>query len=209
MNFVKFCKHEPKMIKKIDGVHYMGASQAHALDFTGDLMINFTKASDMPSVMNIPELAKFVDVKFEEIMVPWPDFGTPKVDPGFWKALHEYIISRDFAEVCFHCEAGHGRTGTALSAMLVACCGYSALEAVGHVRTIYCEEAVESWPQAIYLQELDEYYNNREMVEEDCPTPSMVIAAELRKEEEKKKLIEKYSKFNSGVEECKLKSWSE
>lgn len=201
--FVSHCRHTPKQVKQIDKIKYCGASQSGALEFDGDLMVNFTRTSDIPSVMNIPELAQFVDIRFEEIMVPWPDFGTPLIDPGFWKALHNYIFSRDLTDVCFHCEAGHGRTGTALCAMLIANSGFSALDAVGHVRSIYCEEAVETWEQSQYLQELDEYYNDREIVEEDCPVPAMVIAAQLREEENKRKMLEKLNNKHGT-----LKHWS-
>jgi len=136
-------------------------------------------------------------------MVPWPDFGVPHMDPGFWQALHQYVFSKNFRSVCFHCEAGHGRTGTALSAMLIAMSGFSACDAVGHVRSIYCDEAVETWEQSIYLQELDEYYNGREIKEEDCPVPSSVIAEQRRKEEEERK--NKEGKFGKGI---LLRHWS-
>ena len=61
----------------------------------------------------------------KEIIVPWPDFGLPSVEPTFWGALHAYArtykadLDKDVS-VCFHCAAGHGRTGTALCSMLVA-----------------------------------------------------------------------------------------
>jgi len=186
-----YCRHEPKKVKSIDGISYYGASQDGALEFDGELMINFTRQSDIPSVMNVPELACYVEINFEEIMVPWPDFSVPLVDPDFWRALHNYVMRKNWEHVCFHCEAGHGRTGTALCSMLIALCGYSALDAVGHVRSIYCEEAVETWEQSTYLQELDEYFNDRKIVEEDCPVPAMVIAMQKREEEQKKKQAQK------------------
>ena len=202
MGVVKYCRHTPKQVKRIDGIAYSGASQSGAWEFTGDLMINFTRDSYIPSVMKIPELAKYVSINFEEIMVPWLDFGRPNVENEFWKALHEYVFQKEYKQVCFHCEGGHGRTGTALCAMLIANCGVSALDAVGHVRSIYCDEAVETWEQSTYLQELDKYYNGREIIEEDCPIPAMVIAAQKREEEEKRKGVEKFGK---GV---MLRHWS-
>jgi len=161
---------------KIDEVCYHGVGKKGAMTFMGDLMVNFTKESDIPSACNIPELAQHIDLGFkEEIMVPWPDFGIPLVRPTFWEALHNFIKKKGWGAVCFHCEAGHGRTGTALSAMLVAIQGYTPTEAVWHVRTHYCEEAVETHEQCDYLRALDKYYNDREEDENEELTPSIVF----------------------------------
>ena len=173
MRYIVQCRHSPQKIKEIDKIGYFAADMHGALDFTGDAMVNFTRTSDVPSSARIPQLAKHVNVTFEEIMVPWPDFGVPRVKLSFWEALHSYIMEKGWNTVCFHCEAGHGRTGTALSAMLIANEGYSAQDAVWTIRSSYCIEAVESAEQSIYLQEVDKYYNKREPDEGNLPIPSM------------------------------------
>lgn len=189
---MNFCSHAPEYVMGIDEVAYYGCSQSHALEFSGDLILNFTKTQDTPSVMGVSSLAEHINIEFdEEIMVPWPDFSIPKVKHSFWMALHKYIQNNNYKDVCFHCEAGHGRTGTALCSMLIAIQGYTPEEAVWHVRTHYCLEAVETWEQCQYLQELDEYYNDREIVEENCPIPSQVLKAAAKAAEEKKKKEEK------------------
>lgn len=173
MNYIVQCRHKPKKVKEIDKVGYFASGMFGALDFTGDAMVNFTRTSDVPSAATIPQLSEHVEISFEEIMVPWPDFGTPRVKLSFWKALHEYIVEKGWYTVCFHCQMGHGRTGTALAAMLIANEGYSAQDAVETLRSSYCDEAVESAEQSIYLLEVDKYYNDREPTEESMPMPSM------------------------------------
>lgn len=193
MFYVEECKHEPEYVMAIDEVNYHGASQKGAPEFLGDLMINFTSISDIPSAAKIPQLAEHLSIGFEEeIMVSWPDFGTPLVKLTFWEALHNYIRENKWETVCFHCEAGHGRTGTALSCMLIAIQGYTPEEAVWHVRTHYCTEAIETYDQVEYLSQIDKYYNEREQKEEDLPIPSMVFQMQRREaakqeEAEKKK----------------------
>ena len=193
MNYaaISSCRHGPTGVCRIGDVHYYGSSQSGAMDFKGELMINFTRTSDIPSVMDIPELAKFVDIPFKEIMVPWPDFGMPSVNIGFWPALHKYIVDNDMSQVCFHCQAGHGRTGTALCAMLIAVEGLSVYDAIDFVRSIYCEQAVESHEQVEYLCMLDEVYNGRHLDEDDYPVSSMMIMMQRREEEKAKGLHKK------------------
>lgn len=203
MFYVEQCKHEPEYVMTVDEVNYHGASKRGAREFFGDLMINFTNVPDIPSAVKIPQLAEHLNIGFEEeIMVSWPDFVVPSVRPTFWEALHQYIRDNKWETVCFHCEAGHGRTGTALACMLIAIQGYTPEEAVWHVRTHYCTEAVETYDQVEYLQSIDKYYNDREQKEEDLPIPSMVFQMQHREatkkaEEEKKRQAQedKYEGF--------------
>lgn len=172
MKNIIHCVHKPQKIKEIDKVGYFASDMLNALDFKGDAMVNFTRISDIPSAATIPQLAQHIEITFEEIMVPWPDFGVPRVKISFWKALHSYVMERGWKSVCFHCQAGHGRTGTALAAMLIANEGYSAQDAVWQIRSSYCVEAVESIEQSMYLQKVDEYYNKRELDPDAISVPS-------------------------------------
>jgi len=193
-HYIKQCNHEPEYVMKIDEVYYHGASQRGAKEFVGDLMINFTNRSNITSASKVPQLAEHIVCGFkEEIMISWPDFGVPLVKPSFWKALHNYINTKKWKIVCAHCEAGHGRTGTALACMLVAIQGYTPEEAVYHVRTNYCDQAIETYEQCEYLQQIDEYYNNRVPVEENLPIPSIVFQIQQMESEKEK---DKYEGFN-------------
>jgi len=171
------CNHTPKLMLDIDDIQYF-SSDAHGINyFNGDLVINLTGISNLPSALNIPELAEHIDIGFDEVMVPWPDFGLPRVHISFWEALHTYVQSKEYKSVCIHCHGGHGRTGTALCAVLIAICGYSAEESVWRVRTNHCEKAVETTSQCRYLQLIDLHYNSRAPNNETCPVSSMEIQA--------------------------------
>ena len=154
------CNHAPTPVYAINGVIYYGSDLKSSAEFKGQLMVNFTSQPDIqPSLLHIPELAKHLELPFKEVMVPWPDMGSPYVKPEFWRALHAYVLKNKYEHVCFHCHAGHGRTGTALSAMLIANAGYAAPDAVEFVREQYCGEAVESFNQTAYLKQLDTMLN--------------------------------------------------
>lgn len=186
------CRHEPSLILEIDGIKYYASDAKGVEKFTGDMVVNFTTRSNLPGG-NIPKnILKHIEIPFEEIMIPWPDFGLPKVKITLWKALHSYFKQKKLKTVCFHCEGGHGRTGTALSAFMVANIGYSALEAVYHIRDRHCEEAVETSEQCKYLQLVDFHYNNREPNKDEEPEPAtMSIASKYDKYHSVKSLNKK------------------
>lgn len=172
------CNHTPTLIYAINDAYFYGSDASNVSDFDGDLVINLTGISNVPqSLVAIPELAKHLNVKYKEIMVPWADMSAPKVEPEFWRSLNKYIKDSNYTKVCFHCQAGHGRTGTALAAMIVANVGYTVEDAVLYVREEYCEEAVESYTQMAYLRLLDEYYNGNKFegnINDSEVKPSMV-----------------------------------
>lgn len=159
----------------IDGVDYYSADEDGVMYFQGDVVFNLTRTPNLPSAAIYPELFKHFDMPFKEVMVPWPDFSLPRVKLSFWKALHTVVKRKKWKTVCIHCGHGHGRTGTAMSALLVANLRYTPLEAVNFVRHNHCEEAVETAEQCNYLMEIDTHYNKREPLEENYPCPSMMF----------------------------------
>lgn len=169
---IKYCYHAPEKMFELDDVEYYASSAMGVSEFTGDLVVNFTKSPNLPPAGFAEIFAEF-DLNFEEeILVPWPDYGLPKVKISFWKTLHKFIRSRGWHKVCFHCQAGHGRTGTALASMLIVHTGLSAYDAVASIREIHCSEAVESFEQCRYLQLLDDNFNGRNADDENFPIPS-------------------------------------
>lgn len=96
------------------------------------------------------------------VVLPWPDFGIPKVPIEFWKLLADDL--RDLAKerkrikVLCTCMGGHGRTGTALLCLMDMFGQFpndwDANECVQYLRKLYCDEAVESTKQVDYFSSL-------------------------------------------------------
>ena len=81
-----------------------------------------------------------------------PDMGIPPVGYDFWVKLFAYLPPGRTV-VC--CHGGHGRTGTALAALLiVSSLDMTAKEAIEFVRSRHCDNAIESVKQEDYLEEI-------------------------------------------------------
>lgn len=170
------CDHTPTLIFEKDETNYFASDIRGVGCFDGDLVLNLTGISSLPS--NVPDiLLEEFDIGFEEITIPWPDFGTPRVKHSFWEVLHNYTMLENYKNVCIHCEGGHGRTGTALSSLLIALEQYTAKDAVQFVREVYCHKAVEVPNQCRYLQNIDLYYNNREPFKSNRPLSYVEVEA--------------------------------
>lgn len=89
------------------------------------------------------------------IDVDWEDFGTPPLEASWWRALVAAFKKMGPASVAIYCQGGHGRTGTALS-ILAALDGQvpDKMDPVGFIRSKYCHEAVESYAQVNYIQQI-------------------------------------------------------
>lgn len=85
------------------------------------------------------------------IVLPWQDYGLPPVYMSFWGEL---IHALPKGKVVIACVGSHGRTGTALAALLITHQRMTADEAIGYVRTHHCEHAIESKGQEEYLRAL-------------------------------------------------------
>lgn len=84
------------------------------------------------------------------IRLDWPDMSAPvHVGIRWWMRLLELLPSH----TCVCCMGGHGRTGTALAALLVAS-GMSADEAIRTVREKHCRRAIETSGQEAYIKGL-------------------------------------------------------
>ena len=89
-----------------------------------------------------------------EVNLDWPDRGIPGLPAGFWLEMRDQIARQGARVLCF-CIGGHGRTGTAMAALMIAS-GYGKTEAVELIRAQYCKQAVESKEQMEYLEKLEE-----------------------------------------------------
>ncbi len=84
----------------------------------------------------------------------WPDFGVPAARTPVVAALGSLLDrARAGQRVEVGCWGGHGRTGTALACLAVLA-GHPAGDAVGWVRSHYCDRAIETGPQETFVQEM-------------------------------------------------------
>ena len=107
----------------------------------------FVKASNNPRYRAL-NMAAWPDV----VTLAWPDMTAPTyVGIRFWERLAQ-MMPEDTA-IC--CMGGHGRTGTALAALLVAD-GCEGQEAIDRVRAEHCPRAIETKEQETYIRGLAE-----------------------------------------------------
>lgn len=129
-------------------------------------------------------LGKFVyKTKSEPAVIPtrilkirWSDRMAPPVSPSFWPALLEElrkmrdataVVRKGIADkagelppsagplkVLTICQGGHGRSGSALAALMMCLSDYTPLDALTHIRTLHCARAIESKDQHLYLNEV-------------------------------------------------------
>jgi hypothetical protein len=88
----------------------------------------------------------------EILRLDWPDMKEPPVTLEFWLQLWELLPD---GHTLFTCVGGHGRTGTALAAMmLVDDHKMSVKDAMDIVRKLHCSHAIETVSQEDYLKEI-------------------------------------------------------
>jgi len=125
-------------------------------------------------------LRQFVSSDCPQISLDWPDYGLPPVRFGFWEELAKLLPKGDVLVRCF---GGHGRTGTAIAALLVIGWDYDAATAIATIRKHHCEQAVESANQKRYLAQLSNWWRAKngqpvaELEPEAQPTLALVSPA--------------------------------
>jgi hypothetical protein len=95
--------------------------------------------------MEYQDLEKYV---IPVITLPWEDMSPPPVQPEFWINLVKRLPP---GNIGVGCVGGHGRTGTAIAAMLICSTSKNATQAIRWVRREYCESAIENDAQEKYL----------------------------------------------------------
>lgn len=165
------CRHEATAVfkPKDSEIAYFGGSDCKVNEFEWEgLVVNCLDKdyNSEPELVKGPEawvksVSEFVleanKVK-NYLAIDWPDYGAPPIVPGFWKAVNDEAEKQKVGKVLIYCMGGHGRTGTALSAVLIETSGFSAKQAVQWVRQNYCKRAVESKEQKQYLFDLEKHF---------------------------------------------------
>jgi hypothetical protein len=96
--------------------------------------------------------------QFTEVSFDWDDGRDFPATIKFWKRFREICEEKNYHRLLFTCFGGHGRTGTALSAFLLANSKYYPNNGellVDQLRLHYCKEAVETLIQENYLEKLE------------------------------------------------------
>lgn len=86
------------------------------------------------------------------LKVDWTDRSAPHLVPEAWIELAKHLPPR----VMTCCQGGHGRSGTALVALMMCLTDYDPLDAITHLRAAHCPRAIESKIQHDYLDWLAE-----------------------------------------------------
>lgn len=103
---------------------------------------------------NIPELEEsLIDPQQADIVIDWPDYGVPNFTRAWWDYLINLLEGIN-GHVQVGCLGGHGRTGT-FAAILAGIQGWHGSEdVVAWLRKQYCVNAVESYEQIAYIEEI-------------------------------------------------------
>lgn len=172
----KTCDHQPTLVYSTNNANYYACDEDNVNVFNGDLIVNFSGDPGVKAgsnVWKIPSLAKHMIKTPEELCIIWKDFSDPPVKHTFWNALDDYVATKKYEDILFHCHYGHGRTGTAICSMMIAK-GLPAAEAINRLRDEYCPQVVESPAQAYYLLALDEKLNGRPLPEDQVDIENAV-----------------------------------
>lgn len=92
------------------------------------------------------------------LKIRWSDRCPPPLVPAFWPALLEDLNKLQAKKkdgsplkVLTICQGGHGRSGSALVALVMCMTDYTPLDALTHIRALHCARAIESKDQHLYL----------------------------------------------------------
>lgn len=141
------CIYECKNGARLYGANKFGLKYSKpevVLDMAGNIKCNFIKSA--PRKYNV--LKKFVTNPEPEVIdLDWDDYGTPPVTFEFWTTLLELLAGKNVTMTCW---GGHGRTGTAMAALMIAD-GVEPEAAMRHIWNRYCDRAIETAGQENYL----------------------------------------------------------
>jgi hypothetical protein len=125
-----------------DAIKFRSASSHNNTTASKDTKDWNTKMSSLSKHVSSPAVLRIQN----------PDMGIPPVGFTFWQELYN-LLPRGRTVCC--CVGGHGRTGTALAALILAGDNTrTAQDAIDIVRKDHCENAIESDLQETYLQML-------------------------------------------------------
>lgn len=201
IRIAKTCDHEPTLVYSTANANYYACDEDNVGLFEGQVIVNFSGDPGVKAgsnVWKVPALAKHMVKGPEELTIVWRDFGSPPVKSSFWNAFDDYAGTKKYRDVLFHCQHGHGRTGTAICSMMIAK-GMQATDAIERLRDQYCKQVVESPSQAYYLLCLDEVLNGRTLPEDQVDIENAVqdIVMPVYNILRRKSALSKYTEHDS------------
>ena len=158
--YKKWCQHDgTEVIVKVGNVTFGGAAGREVERGTAVLVVDMardaSRHSDVARYCSFPtqfeSLRECVVSGPPRIEIDWTDRGAPPLTKAFFEKLPKLVKK---GHVIINCVGGHGRTGTALAALMIVHHKMSAEDAIKTVRKLHCEEAIESKEQVRWLCEL-------------------------------------------------------
>lgn len=169
--------NKPKKAFEAMGIQFWGTPKYKLDDIIfdeNDLIINCTgtvwkpKAKPVPKVFakESPEWMKLPSILTKptqehnfgelasQLLLDWPDMSPPPsaADLDFWGAILDQAIEKGIDRIICCCQAGQGRTGTALSSFLLATGAVDEPDiAIDYIRENYNQKAVETKKQEEYV----------------------------------------------------------
>jgi hypothetical protein len=153
----KRCEHDGTPVFKLPGGRTLGAGSGSGkyMKAQPDLLIDcaasrysYTPPGNLFSGTPFEALSKHFMSYKHRIGLDWSDGGKPPFALPFWRDL--VACTPEGAHIVCACYGGHGRTGTAMAAILIAH-GSDPTEAIKGVRQHHCSEAIETRVQVEYL----------------------------------------------------------
>ena len=156
---------KPTPAFKAHGIEFWGSARANLHDVEdlnkNDLIVNcsgiefkvvpFIRMA--PSWLDLPG-REVSGIEAQQIVLDWKDMSPPPIaiDLKFWEDIVTQARNNGIKRIFACCGAGQGRTGTALSAFLLATGVMDEPDyAVDYIRDRYSDHAVETQGQEIYL----------------------------------------------------------
>lgn len=177
-NWQKFCEHTPTLLIEGPDIKIYAGKRYDVMDKLNDFNIAVNLTGDSVKMNHrfgeFTQLEKYSsNYRFKEIVLDWPDYGVVYFPLDFWLELTE-VIKKNGGKGLFFCIGGHGRTGTAIAAMMITYLGWDAWRAIDWIRKNYCIEAIESKEQENYLVRLSQAFRTR--FPDMCAEPEPVAA---------------------------------
>lgn len=129
-----------------------GAWQQNCRPPAGSVVLDLAngfKPAIIPIGMDVP------GVTWRRLVIDWPDGGVPRLRASEWRAIVDALLKLDLP-VFVACQGGHGRTGTCLAVLGHYLNAYPDrnTDPVAWLRNTYCEDAVETWNQMKYIENI-------------------------------------------------------